>query len=93
MQARGMIEHHGLWRPSTTYELTQLYTSRNIAAGPLVNFLMGGLPHHSLHHAYPSIPYDRLPEASAIAETELARHGKPPLPRVASYAEGLALLL
>ena len=92
MQARGMIEHHGLWRPSTTYELTQLYTSRNIVAGPLVNFLMGGLPHHSLHHAYPSIPYDRLPEASAIAEAELARHGKPPLPRVGSYAEGLALL-
>lgn len=44
MQARGMIEHHGLWLPSTTYELTQLYTSRNIVAGPLVNFLMGGCP-------------------------------------------------
>ncbi len=93
MQARGMLEHHGLWRPNTTYELTQLYTSRNIQAGVLVNVLMGGLPYHSLHHAYPSIPYDRLPEASAIAEAALARHGKPPLPRVGSYVEGLALLL
>lgn len=92
MQARGMIEHHSLWRRDTTYELTQLYTSRNIAAGPVVNFLMGGLPHHSLHHAYPSIPYDKLPMATAIAEAELTRHGKPQLPKVRSYAEGLSLL-
>lgn len=93
MQVRGMIEHHRLWHASTTYELTQLYTSRNIAAGPLVNVLMGGLPHHSLHHAYPSIPYDRLPEATAIAEKTLLSHGKPPLPKVENYMEGLALLM
>ncbi|MFM7676337.1 MAG: fatty acid desaturase family protein [Synechococcus sp.] len=93
MQARGMIEHHGLWKRWTTYELTQLYTSRNIAAGPVVNFLMGGLPHHSLHHAYPSIPYHALPQASAIAEEALERHGKPPLPRVGNYLEGVALLM
>jgi fatty acid desaturase len=92
MQARGMIEHHGLWSRNTTYELTQLYTSRNIEAGPVVNFLMGGLPHHSLHHAYPSIPYDKLPQATAIAEAELTRHGKPQLPKVSGYAQGLALL-
>jgi fatty acid desaturase len=92
MQVRGMIEHHGLWQPSSTYELTQLYTSRNIDAGPVVNFLMGGLPHHSLHHAYPSIPYHNLPEASRIASTILKEHGKPPLPMVSSYAAGTALL-
>lgn len=92
MQVRGMIEHHGLWQPNSTYELTQLYTSRNIDAGPIVNFLMGGLPHHSLHHAYPSIPYHNLPEASRIASTILKEHGKPPLPMVSSYAAGTALL-
>jgi fatty acid desaturase len=93
MQTSGMIEHHQLWQRNTTYELTQLSTSRNIASGPVVNFLMGGLPHHSLNHAYPSIPYDRLPEATGIAEAELTNHGKPPLPKVGNYAEGLALLL
>lgn len=92
MQVRGMIEHHGLWQPNTTYELTQLYTSRNINAGWLVNFLMGGLPHHSLHHAYPSIPYHHLPAASQIAERVLSQHGKPSLPKVSSYASGTALL-
>lgn len=92
MQVRGMIEHHGLWQPCSTYELTQLYTSRNIHAGTLVNVLMGGLPHHSLHHAYPSIPYHHLPEASRIATGVLAEHGKPPLPMVSSYAAGTALL-
>lgn len=92
MQVRGMIEHHGLWQPNSTYELTQLYTSRNIEAGPLVNFLMGGLPHHSLHHAYPSIPYHSLPKASRIASGILQEHGKPPLPSISSYAAGTALL-
>lgn len=93
MQVRGMIEHHGLWQPETTYELTQLYTSRNIAAGSVVNVLMGGLPHHSLHHAYPSIPYNNLPEASRIASRVLEEHGKPRLPTVSSYLSGTALLL
>ncbi|MEB3331463.1 MAG: fatty acid desaturase [Synechococcaceae cyanobacterium] len=93
MQTRGLIEHHGLWRRDTTYELTQLYSSRNIAAGPLVNLLMGGLPHHSLHHAYPTIPYDRLPEASAVAERILLEQGRPSLPRVAGYGAGVGLLL
>lgn len=92
MQVRGMIEHHGLWQRHSTYELTQLYTSRNINAGRLVNLLMGGLPHHSLHHAYPSIPYHNLPEASRIAEAVLSAHGRPRLPKVASYAAGTALL-
>lgn len=92
MQTRGLIEHHGLWRRDTTYELTQLYSSRNIVAGPLVNLLMGGLPHHSLHHAYPTIPYDQLPGASASAERILLEQGRPPLPRVASYWAGVGLL-
>lgn len=93
MQVRGMIEHHGLWHRESTYELTQLYTSRNIDAGPLVNLVMGGLPHHSLHHAYPSVPYHNLPQASRIAASVLKQHGKPPLPMVESYAAGTALLL
>ncbi len=92
MQVRGMIEHHGLWQRNSTYELTQLYTSRNIKAGWLVNFLMGGLPHHSLHHAYPSIPYHNLPTASQIAERVLSQHGKPRLPKAANYVAGTALL-
>jgi fatty acid desaturase len=93
MQVRGMIEHHGIWKRFSTYELTQLYSSRNIAASSLVNLLMGGLPHHSLHHAYPSIPYDKLPQATSIAEEVLGRNGHPPLPKINSYAEGVALLL
>jgi hypothetical protein len=52
MQVRGMIEHHGLWQRNSTHEFTQLYSSRNIASGALLNVGMGGLPHHSLHHAY-----------------------------------------
>jgi fatty acid desaturase len=85
MQVRGMIEHHRLWVPNNTYDMTQLDTSRNIQSGALLNFLVGGLPHHSLHQAYPSIPYNQLPKASSIAERVLQHHGKPPLPRLSSY--------
>lgn len=92
MQTRGLIEHHGLWRSDTTYELTQLYSSRNITSGRWLNLLMGGLPHHSLHHAYPTIPYDQLPQASAIAEQILRADGRAPLPRVPSYLAGVGLL-
>ncbi len=72
--------------------MTQLDTSRNIQSGALLNFLMGGLPHHLLHQAYPSIPYNQLPMASRIAERVQHHHGKPPLPRLSSYLAGTVMI-
>ena len=89
VQFRGLVEHHGLWQAQSSHLFTQLYATRSIQAGPWLNALMGGLPHHSAHHAFPWIPSARLPEASQRIASVLQRHGAPALPQVASYGQAL----
>ncbi len=79
MQSRAHLEHYGRWYPQDHAALTQLYSCRNLAVPSWVNWLMGGLPYHSLHHAYPQIPFDQLPAAFAAVQTVLAQHKAPPL--------------
>jgi fatty acid desaturase len=93
VQCRGLIEHHGLWRARDSHLLTQLYGSRSVRSSPLVNALMGGLPHHAAHHAFPMIPTARLPQATQRIEAVLIRHGLPPLPMAGSYLAAVAALL
>ena len=89
VQARGLLEHHGLWRDHGGHLLTQLYATRNVAARGWLNALMGGLPHHSAHHAFPWIPTPRLPEATARITAVLASHGLLALPAADSYGAAL----
>jgi fatty acid desaturase len=93
LQSRGLIEHHGLWRREASHLLTQLYATRNVTGGAWLNALMGGLPHHSAHHAFPWIPSQRLPEASARIAAVLRRYRLPPLPAAAGYPSALLPLL
>ena len=72
--------------------LVQLYATRNVAVSPVLNALMGGLPHHSAHHAFPWIAAARLPRASDRIEAVLGLHGWPQPPRLRSYAHALPLL-
>ena len=78
IQGRGLIEHHGLWHREAAPLLTQLYASRTVQASDWLSALMGGLPHHGAHHAFPWIPSRRLPKASQRIAEVLARHGAPP---------------
>jgi fatty acid desaturase len=89
VQARGLVEHHGLWEAQGNHLLTQLYGSRSVEASPIVNALMGGLPHHSAHHAFPWISSGRLPEASQRIAAVLARHGAAGLPTAKGYGQAL----
>lgn len=93
VQFRGMVEHHLLWRSSETPLLTQLYATRTINAGRWLNALMGGLPHHCAHHAFPTIPSERLPLATRRISMVLERHGAPPLPILPSYREALLVMI
>lgn len=93
VQARGLVEHHGIWGRHGSHRLTQLYGSRSIRAGRWLNALMGGLPHHSAHHAFPAIPSARLPQASARLAAVLAAHGQPPLPAATNYPAALRELV
>jgi fatty acid desaturase len=92
IQFRGLVEHHGLWHRESTHLLTQLYGARDVQAGAWLNSLMGGLPYHSAHHAFPWIPSSRLPVANDRIAAVLCRYRCRPVPAVASYAEALTQL-
>lgn len=77
IQARDHLEHYGLWGKNNSYQLTQLYACRNLKTYHWVSWLMGGLDYHAVHHAFPDIPFDRLPEAFQRIQHVLERHGLP----------------
>ena len=77
MQTRDHLEHYGLWKKAETYQLTQLYASRNLQANFFVGWLMGGLNYHAVHHAFPGIPFNHLPEAFYRIQKVLEVHGLP----------------
>lgn len=89
MQSRALVEHWGLWQPRQVFLLSQLYGCRNVETWPWLNVMMGGLPHHSAHHAFPGIPCHHLPEASMRIEHLLRQKGLPPLPRCDGYLTAL----
>jgi fatty acid desaturase len=77
VQARDHLEHYGMWGQTGGYQVTQLYACRNLETYPWVGWLMGGLDYHAVHHAFPDIPFDRLPEAFQRIQAVLQRHGLP----------------
>jgi fatty acid desaturase len=99
VQYRGLVEHHGLWEKAQDVggasllpqRIRQLATSRDVDCGPWLNALMGGLPHHSAHHAFPAVPSTRLPEASTRINALLRAHNWPLPSRLGSYGEGLSV--
>ena len=93
LQFRGLVEHHGLWHSEGPPLLTQLYSTRTVNAGVLLNALMGGLPHHCAHHAFPWIPSSRLPVATQRIAAVLERHGAQPIPTLKTYGEALVKVL
>ncbi|WP_366146297.1 fatty acid desaturase [Crocosphaera sp.] len=60
-----------------------LFAVKNI--GNWVNWLMGGLPYHSIHHAFPAIPFDKLPEAYQAVQIVLKKHNQIPLEMETGY--------
>ncbi|MEB3260618.1 MAG: fatty acid desaturase [Cyanobacteriota bacterium] len=98
VQYRGLVEHHGLWPDEADaahalpQRLRQLASTRDVACGAWLHALMGGLPHHSAHHAFPWVPTARLPEASARLQAVLRERGWPLPCRVQGYGEGIQVL-
>jgi fatty acid desaturase len=77
VQARDRLEHYGVWGQTGGYQLTQLYACRNLATDAWVGWLMGGLNYHAIHHAFPDIPFNKLPEAFDRIQSVLQRHDLP----------------
>ena len=85
MQARDHLEHYGMWQQVGDYQLTQLYACRNVKTYAWVNWLMGGLPYHSVHHAFPHLASNHLPEAFSRIQTVLQQHHLPPMLVASGY--------
>ncbi len=77
IQVRDHLEHYGKWQESQGYLLTQLYATRNLKVNFLMQWLMGGLPYHSVHHAFPHLPFYQLPLAFHSIQTILKNHQLP----------------
>ena len=92
MQFRGLVEHHDLWFCHQNHLLTQLYASRSVIVPLWLNTLLGGLPHHSAHHAFPCIPSSRLPRATERISAVLAHHQATALPMIQSYWQAIGML-
>jgi fatty acid desaturase len=76
-QTRDHLEHYALWGKFTSHQLTQLYACRNLKTSSLAGWLMGGLNYHAVHHAFPNIPFNRLPEAFERIQGVLQKHNLP----------------
>ena len=85
VQTRDHLEHYGLWGDLGSYRLTQLYACRNLKVPSWVNWLMGGLPYHAVHHAFPDIPFNQLPEAYQRIQAILRRHNMPSMTMGQNY--------
>jgi fatty acid desaturase len=49
-----------------------LDNSRTTFAGRAVNFIAWNMPHHTAHHAFPTVPFHRLPEVTALIRSRIA---------------------
>lgn len=57
------------------YLRKQVLTSRNIAGGRWVDFLLGGLNYQIEHHLFPSMPRPNLRRAQTLVHEFCTRHG------------------
>jgi len=64
-------EHNGLPHEGHILEKT-----RSMKAPKLVKLLMWNMTYHAEHHAYPAVPFHRLPDLSATIDGELIHNDK-----------------
>ena len=59
-QWRAHVEHYGLWGKGRHYFETQNYTCRNLRSNPASRWFFNYLNFHSVHHAFPRVPFYHL---------------------------------
>lgn len=63
VQWRAHIEHYGLWGKSHHFFETQVFNCRNLITNPLTSWYFNRLNYHSVHHAFPRVPFYNLKAA------------------------------
>jgi len=76
-QMRSHIEHYGMWGAQDSPIEIQIFASRNIRTSFLGRLYFNGLNFHSVHHAFPRIPFYNLREAHRRMEEVCKSFGRP----------------
>jgi fatty acid desaturase len=63
LQFRAHILHFGLWGKEANFFETQIFNSRNIRTNTFTSWYFVHLNFHSVHHAFPTVPFYNLREA------------------------------
>lgn len=85
LQFRSHIEHYGLAGKRSNYFATQLHACRNIETNSSMNWLFNSLNFHSIHHAFPKVPFYHLEEAHRRMTRLLDAEGAESMPQSRGY--------
>jgi fatty acid desaturase len=85
MYLRKHVEHDGLWVPGAHFFETQCFSTRNVRTNRAMEVYFSGLSYHSVHHAFPRIPFYAMAEAHRRIDALYAGVGRP-LPMDEGYA-------
>lgn len=85
IQFRAHIEHYGLAGKRANYFSTQLHACRNIQTNAVMSWLFNGLNFHSIHHAFPKVPFYHLEEAHVRMSKMLDDEGAQSMPQARGY--------
>lgn len=85
LQFRAHIEHYGLAGKRANYFSTQLHACRNIETNAAMSWLFNGLNFHSIHHAFPKVPFYHLEEAHVRMTKVLDKEGAESMPQAQGY--------
>ncbi len=75
LQWRAHVEHYGLWGKGRHYFETQAYNCRNLRTSSFGSWFFNRLNYHSVHHAFPRVPFYKL---RAAHERFLALYAESP---------------
>ncbi len=62
-QARAHVEHYGIWGKGRHYFETQALSCRNLTTSAWASWYFNHLNFHSVHHAFPKVPFYNLEAA------------------------------
>ncbi|MEY4066082.1 MAG: hypothetical protein RIR26_2290 [Pseudomonadota bacterium] len=85
LQFRSHIEHYGLSGKRGNYFATQLHACRNIETNRSMIWIFNGLNYHSIHHAFPKVPFYHLEEAHRRMTRLLETEGAQGMPQHKGY--------